>query len=102
PADFRIPARELHEGAARRRLQSRSRPSRGRPHMTLLLAIKPSGGNWAPEAWRRRFSALDTAPIVMAGAPYDAASVKYAACWKAEPGLLATLPNLQVNFNLGA
>ncbi len=70
--------------------------------MTLLLAIKPSGGNWAPEAWRRRFGALYTAPIVMAGGSYDPASVTYAACWKAEPGLLATHPNVKVIFNLGA
>lgn len=70
--------------------------------MTLLLAIKPSGGNWAPDAWRRRFSALYAGPIAMAGTPHDPATVKYAACWKAEPGLLATLPNLKVIFNLGA
>ena len=71
--------------------------------MTLLLAIKPSGGNWSPDAWKRRFSALyKSGPIVMAGETYDSAAVKYAACWKAEPGLLATLPNLRVIFNLGA
>lgn len=71
--------------------------------MTLLLAIKAGGGNWSPEAWRRRFGALHTSgPILMAGAPFDRDAVKYAACWKAEPGLLATLPNLKVIFNLGA
>lgn len=71
--------------------------------MTLLLAIKAGGGNWSPEAWRKRFSAIySDAPIVMASERFDPASVKYAACWKPEPGLLATLPNLKAIFNLGA
>lgn len=71
--------------------------------MTLLLAIKAGGGNWSPEAWHKRFAAvLPETPIAMAAGPFDRASVKYAACWKPEPGLLATLPNLKVIFNLGA
>lgn len=71
--------------------------------MTLLLAIKAGGGNWSPEAWRRRFSAIyPDAPIAMASDGFDAAAIRYAACWKPEPGLLATLPNLKAIFNLGA
>ncbi len=70
--------------------------------MTLLLAIQPSGGNWSPQAWQSRFQALASRPIVMSGETYDPAAVVYAACWKAEPGLLARLPNLRVIFNLGA
>lgn len=71
--------------------------------MTLLLAIKAGGGNWSPNAWRKRFTAiLPETPIAMASERFDAAAVKYAACWKPEPGLLATLPNVKVIFNLGA
>ena len=71
--------------------------------MTLLLAIKAGGGNWSPEAWRKRFSVIyPDAPIVMASERFDPAEVKYVACWKPEPGLLATLPNTKVIFNLGA
>ncbi len=61
--------------------------------MTLLLAIKAGGGNWSPEAWRKRFSAIyPDAPIVMAAETYDPASVKYAACWKPEPGFWQRFP----------
>jgi glyoxylate/hydroxypyruvate reductase A len=70
--------------------------------VTLLLAIEPSGGNWSPDAWERRFRASYAGPIVRADRPFNAETVAYAACWKAEPGLLATLPNLRVIFSLGA
>lgn len=71
--------------------------------MTLLLAIQPSGGNWAPEAWRRRFGAHYRGPVVVQGADhYDPAAVRFVAAWKPPQGLLAGLPRLDIIFNLGA
>lgn len=72
--------------------------------MTLLLAIQPSGGNWSPAAWRKRFEArLPGRPLAVVGVDtFDAAAVTYVAAWKAPPGLIATLPNLRIIFNLGA
>jgi glyoxylate/hydroxypyruvate reductase len=72
--------------------------------MTLLLAIQPSGGNWSPAAWRRRFAQHDAGrAIVIDGEDvYDPAAIRYVATWKPKPGLIATLPNLAVAFNLGA
>ncbi len=72
--------------------------------MTLLLAVKSSGGNWSPEAWAKRFRArLPDRTIAVAGIDsFDAASVRYVGAWKPEPGLIASLPNLRVVFNLGA
>ena len=72
--------------------------------MTLLLAIKGAGDNWGIEAWRKRFTErLPGRRIVTASdldLPRDA--IRYAAVWKPTPGLLASLPNLDVIFNLGA
>jgi glyoxylate/hydroxypyruvate reductase A len=71
--------------------------------MTLLLAIQPSGGNWSPQAWARRFALHYTrGPVLTADAGFSLDEVTYAACWKPERGLLARLPNLRVIFNLGA
>lgn len=72
--------------------------------MTLLLAIKPAAGNWSPAAWAARFRArLPDRTIALAGVDrVDTAAVRYVAAWKPEPGLIATLPNVQVIFNLGA
>jgi glyoxylate/hydroxypyruvate reductase len=72
--------------------------------MTLLLAIQPSGGNWSPAAWRRRFAQHDAGrKIVIEGEDqYDPAAILYVAAWKPKPGLMASLPNLSVVFNLGA
>jgi glyoxylate/hydroxypyruvate reductase A len=72
--------------------------------VTLLLAIKPGGGNWSGEAWTARFRALyREAPVVFAGAdPYAPADVRYVAAWKPPPGLIAACPNLSAIFNLGA
>ncbi len=72
--------------------------------MTLLLAIKPSAGNWSPAAWAARFRArLADREIAVAGVDrFDPAAVRFVAAWKPEPGLIATLPNVQVIFNLGA
>ncbi len=72
--------------------------------MTLLLAIKPAVGNWSPAAWAQRFRArLPLRSIAVTGVdPFDKEAVRYVAAWKAEPGLIATLPNVQIIFNLGA
>jgi glyoxylate/hydroxypyruvate reductase len=72
--------------------------------MTLLLAIKGAGDNWGVDAWRQRFAErLPGRTIVSTGdAGFKPEAVRYAAVWKPVPGLLATLPNLKVIFNLGA
>lgn len=72
--------------------------------MTLLLAINSADGNWSPERWQARFAAaLPKHAIVRHGAGTIAPeAVRYAAVWKPTPGLLATLPKLEVIFNLGA
>lgn len=72
--------------------------------MSLLLEINGSGDNWGIAPWRDRFaSRLPRHPILL---PDEAlatpAQVRYAAVWKPRPGLLASLPNLEVIFNLGA
>ena len=72
--------------------------------MTLLLCINGAGDNWAPQPWKDRFQQrLPGRTVVLAGhdsfAPGD---VRYAAVWKPTPGLLSSLPNLEVIFNLGA
>lgn len=67
--------------------------------MTLLLAVT----GWDPEPWLERFRRLapDLAVVDYRDA-YDPAAIRYAACWRPKPGLLAALPNLEVIFNLGA
>jgi glyoxylate/hydroxypyruvate reductase A len=72
--------------------------------VTLLLAIQPSGGNWSPPAWHERFSArLPGRALPIADVDvFDPAAITAVAAWKPPPGLLATLPNLRVIFNLGA
>jgi glyoxylate/hydroxypyruvate reductase A len=72
--------------------------------MTLLIAIAGGGGNWAHEAWRRRFAdALPDTPVVFPDAARVARdAVRYAAVWNPERGLLAQFPKLDVIFNLGA
>jgi glyoxylate/hydroxypyruvate reductase len=72
--------------------------------MTLLLAIKGAGANWGIEAWRRRFSErLPGRRIVIASDPdLPRGDIRYAAVWKPASGLLASLPKLEVIFNLGA
>ncbi|MEJ1159557.1 2-hydroxyacid dehydrogenase [Prosthecomicrobium sp. N25] len=67
--------------------------------MSLLVAIQ----GWSPDDWVRRFRQEPGSPPVLdAREPFDPAAVRYAACWKTPPGLLARLPNLQAIFNLGA
>ncbi|MEO1199745.1 MAG: glyoxylate/hydroxypyruvate reductase A [Pseudomonadota bacterium] len=67
--------------------------------MTLLIALK----GWDHDDWRARFqAALPDREIVTAEMDYDPNAVRYACVWKAPHGLLATLPNLDVIFSLGA
>ncbi len=67
--------------------------------MTLLVAVN----GWTPELWFGYFrSVAGDLDIVDARDVYDPAMIRYAAVWKPQPGLLASLPNLQVIFNLGA
>lgn len=67
--------------------------------MTLLVAMR----GWSPDDWIARFRSEPDAPaIVDARRPFDAGAVRWAACWKPEPGLLARLPHLEAIFNLGA
>ena len=72
--------------------------------MSLLLVINGSGDNWGPDPWMQRFrERLPDHRIVFppdSGAIRD--SIRYAAVWKPQPGLLATFPKLEVIFNLGA
>jgi glyoxylate/hydroxypyruvate reductase len=72
--------------------------------MTVLLAIKGAGDNWGIEAWHKRFA--DRLPgrhiVLAAQTPLPVRDIRYAAVWKPEAGLLASLPNLEVIFNLGA
>ena len=72
--------------------------------MTLLLAIDGGRDSWSAERWRERFKlALPGRSIVVQGAEgYDKNSIRFAAVWKPVPGFLATLPRLEVIFNLGA
>lgn len=72
--------------------------------MTLLLAIESGGDSWSAERWRSHFAdALPGRRIVVHGADaYRPGDVRFAAVWKPPHGLLATLPRLEVMFNLGA
>ncbi len=72
--------------------------------MTLLLAINGGDDNWSAARWQARFrAALPGHAVVRLGADdYAAESIRYAAVWKPTPGLLASLPKLDVIFNLGA
>lgn len=67
--------------------------------MTILVAIE----GWNPALWLERFRRLGTGrTIIDAREPFDAATIRYAAVWKAKPGMLAACPNLKGIFNLGA
>ncbi len=67
--------------------------------MSILLATR----GWDPASWRERLRALlpDHA-IATPSELTDRAAVRYALCWRHEPGALAGLPNLQAIFSLGA
>jgi glyoxylate/hydroxypyruvate reductase A len=67
--------------------------------MSLLLAIT----GWEPEAWAERFRQEARGREIRLWPDIgDPAAVRYAAVWKPPPGVLASLPNLQAVFNLGA
>lgn len=72
--------------------------------MTLLIAIQGAGENWDAESWRQRFAARlpDRSIAVWPAMPADPAEIRYAAVWRPPEGVLASLPNLEVIFNLGA
>jgi glyoxylate/hydroxypyruvate reductase len=60
-------------------------------------------GDWDVEPWAR--SLMELAPdrqILTAPDIRKPEDVAYALCWKPRPGLLATMPNLQVIYSLGA
>ncbi len=60
-------------------------------------------GDWSMAPWARALKQLVSGRRIMIapdiGKPED---VAYALCWKPTPGLLATMPNLEVIFSLGA
>lgn len=68
--------------------------------MTALLTT----ANWSSSHWIRALRAADPdRTFVLHGVDdYDPASVRYALTWKPPEGLLQSLPNLEVIFNLGA
>jgi glyoxylate/hydroxypyruvate reductase len=72
--------------------------------MSLLLAINSGDDNWAAGRWQQRFrAALPKHTVLRQGADaYAPEAIRYAAVWKPTPGLLASLPKLEVIFNLGA
>jgi glyoxylate/hydroxypyruvate reductase len=72
--------------------------------MTLLVAVKGAGDNWAPEKWLQRFKArLPDMPVALFGLDQpEASAVTYVAAWQPPPGTLAAYPNLAAIFNLGA
>lgn len=67
--------------------------------MSILVAVK----GWDPTKWVNalRRAAPDRRIEIHPHAS-DPAGVRYALVWKPEPGLLASLPNLDVIFSLGA
>jgi glyoxylate/hydroxypyruvate reductase len=67
--------------------------------MTILLAVQ----GWDSADWVERFrkNAPDRELRVWPQTT-DYAGIRYAVCWKPEPGLLARLPDLDVMFSLGA
>jgi glyoxylate/hydroxypyruvate reductase A len=67
--------------------------------MSLLVAIR----SWNPDPWVERFRRRANPRLVYdARAEFPGDMIRYAAVWKPEPGLLASLPGLEVIFNLGA
>ncbi|MEO1102427.1 MAG: glyoxylate/hydroxypyruvate reductase A [Pseudomonadota bacterium] len=70
----------------------------------LLMTALLTTANWSSSAWMKALRA--TAParkFVLNGVDeFDPAEVRYALTWKPPEGLLRSLPNLEVVFNLGA
>lgn len=72
--------------------------------MTLVLAMRGSGGQWSPERWQQRLQTQmpGRAVLLIDQASLQPEAVLYAAAWQAPPGALAQFPNLRAIFNLGA
>ncbi len=67
--------------------------------MSILIAIK----GWESAAWEERMRRIAPGRDVRLFPRDDATDgVRYALCWRAPHGLLASLPDLQVIFSLGA
>ncbi|MEM8664944.1 MAG: glyoxylate/hydroxypyruvate reductase A, partial [Pseudomonadota bacterium] len=68
--------------------------------MTALLTT----ANWSSSAWMKALRAADPGrTFVLNGVDdYDPANIRYALTWQPPEGLLRSLPNLEVIFNLGA
>lgn len=68
------------------------------------MAALLTAGGWDMGEWLDAFrAARPTCPIHQHGADaYDPASIRYALAWKPPHGVLASLPNLEVIFSLGA
>ena len=70
----------------------------------LVLLISGGTDNWSPQRWRQQFVPRlpgRTVALIPEDA-IDAASARYAAVWKPQPGAINAFPNLAVIFNLGA
>jgi glyoxylate/hydroxypyruvate reductase len=67
--------------------------------MSLLIAVS----GWDATSWRRRLVTLmPRHPVASLDEPFDRARIRYALSWRHPPGALASLPNLQAIFSLGA
>lgn len=68
--------------------------------MTIALVIQ----GWRPETWERAIREVDPGRTVFVWPvdPGDAAKVRYALVWRPPHGSLASLPELEVIFSLGA
>lgn len=67
--------------------------------MSILVAVR----GWNPGKWVDAIRAHDPhCRVQLAPDVGDPAAVRYALVWKPEPGFLASLPNLEVIFSLGA
>lgn len=68
--------------------------------MTALLTT----ANWSSAAWMKALKAAapDRRFVLHGVDDYDPAEIRYALTWKPPEGLLPSLPNLEVIFNLGA
>jgi glyoxylate/hydroxypyruvate reductase A len=67
--------------------------------MSIVVAVS----DWLPGQWTAPLAAAAShRRIVTADDVGDPAEVRYALAWKPAPGFLASLPNLEVVFSLGA
>ena len=68
------------------------------------MAVLFTSSDWAYDRWIERLERLapDRTFLVHGVHDYDPAAIRYVLTWKPPAGLLASLPNLSVIFNLGA